>query len=886
MIVFIAVLFAGLLIAGPAHAGFLVAPLAGLLGGGAIATGVANIAIAVGATLVQRALQPKQKPQGPGALSLDAPTSGDGTPQTIILGRRATAGHRTCPEYSRGSGREWMTIIRDLSDMPVSRLVAVWVGNERLAIPFPPVGGPHADWWEPTTGKFAGKFRLRFYDGTQTAADPLLLAEYGSHPDRPWQSDMVLSGVAYVIVELFRDQEVYPGVPDLLFEVEGIRLLDPRNGQMVYSDNLALMAYNIMRGITLPDGSIYGGGIPENDLPLANWSSAISEAGAQNWRGGMEISVGPEDYDGDEPYEVIDHLMQGCAGQIAESGGIWRIRIGGPGLPVATVTDRDMIVSEGQVFHPHQGPREVYNGVTAQFMEPVERWESKTTPMRLDAGYVAQDGERNVVHLTYHAVINSQRAQQLAQMALDDGRRQRMHEIALPSDYAPVEVLDTIRLSLPYDGYVNKLVEVVARYTDPVTLEQRLHVREVDPNDYTPPSVTPLPNVPVVTTPPAPQALPGWAVEPVIVQDAGGNNRRPGVRILWTPLPAEGIEWELRSQGQTALAGEGTTQEVAKGQKLITSGLINGTGMQIRGRAVLRNRARAWTAWTNFTVPNVGLGPLDLRMDEIAAEVITDIDSLDLWIRGDDPIWNEIGDEFAQIADELTVVTAKTDRTWAEGRFRVTSLATGDGAVSRIGLAAEAAASGITQTASMFMEARTDGINQILFRADRFAITTGTGANRRVPFVVDGGVVCMNEAFIREAAIGTLFLGENAVTVPSSQEITSSNLPGDGDWQTASTVTFTMPYAGRFNAVWTGAQAYIAQSNQAVGVRFILNGTVVWSRLTGNPAGSAGLMTDWLAAQLTRAIAAGTHTLRVEWWGGNSDLVLVSRTLTVQGVMR
>ncbi|WP_277022281.1 phage tail protein [Paracoccus hibiscisoli] len=671
MIPFFAVLIAALVCAGPAHAGFLVPFVAVAFGGGAIATAAAYILVGAGASLVQRALQDKQKPQGPGAISIDAPTSGDGTPQTIILGRRAVAGHRTCPEYSRGNGKEWLTIVRDLSDMPVNGLTAMWIGNERVTLGDGPggVGGALADfgvdnegWLRPETGKYVGKVRVRFYDGTQTAADPHLLAEYGSHPDRPWQADMRLLGVAYVIVELKRDQELFPGIPDLLFEVEGAKLYDPRNGQITWSNNLALMAYNVMRGIQMPDGSIFGGGLDDADLPLSIWAPAINEAGAQNWRGGLEISVGPQDYDGDLPYEVVEHLLQGCAGQVAEGGGVWRVRIGGPGLPVASVTDRDVVISENQVFIPHQGPREVYNGVTGQYAETAERWESKTTPLRIDPAYVARDGARNVVHLTYHAVTDGEQCQKLTQMALDDNRRQRILELALPLDYAPVEVLDTLSFTMPVDGFVSKLVEITAKTTDPVTMGQRVFVREVDPNDYTPPAVTPLPTAPVVTTPLAPQPLPGWAVEPVIVQDAEGRNRRPGVRIMWTPLPAEGIEWELRSQGATELAGEGTTQEVEKGQRVITAGLINGTAMQIRGRAVLRNRARAWTAWTNFIVPNVGLGPNDMDIEAVRADVLADLTILEEWLDGGDgplqPLRDGVTQAQADLADARVELAA------------------------------------------------------------------------------------------------------------------------------------------------------------------------------------------------------------------------------------
>ncbi|MCJ8138440.1 phage tail protein [Falsirhodobacter halotolerans] len=609
---FLAVLIAALVCALPAHAGFLAPVVGWFAAGGVVAGAVANIGIGLGLSLVGRAMAPKQKKSGPGAISLDAPTSGDGTPQTIILGRRAVVGHRTCPEYSRATGNDWLTIVRDLSDAPVHKLRAIWIGNDRIEMPetFPAWTDPGV-FHEPT-GKYAGKLRIRFHDGTQTEADNFLIWAYGNHPDRPWRSDMALRGVAYAIIELRRDQELYPGVPDLLFEVDGLPLLDPRTGQRAWSDNLPLLAYNVMRGITLPDGSIYGGGVPASDLPLSSWAPAISEAQTQGWRGGLEVNIGPEDYDGDAPYEIVEHLLQGCAGQIAESGGTWRVRIGGPGLPVATITDRDTIVTEDQVFTPHSGPREIYNGVTAQYSEPGERWEGKTTPLLLDDGYAARDGGRNVVHLTYNAVTDSEQVQQLITMALHDNRRQRSHELSLPPDYAPVEVLDTLSLHLPYDGYVGKLVEVVAVHRDPVSMTQRAHVREVDSSDFTPPTVAPLPVQPVVTTPLAPLALPGWSVEVFAIRDNQDRDRRPAVRITWDPLPAEGIEWQMRVAGDTTIAAQDTTQAVGAGQLVIDKGLIPGARMQIRARAIIRVRPAAWTAWTTFEVPKIGLGEDDI----------------------------------------------------------------------------------------------------------------------------------------------------------------------------------------------------------------------------------------------------------------------------------
>ncbi|MDO5621908.1 MAG: phage tail protein [Paracoccus sp. (in: a-proteobacteria)] len=608
--IFLTVFATAVLAAAPAHAGFVAAitsAISAFAATSAVASFAVNMAISAGMSLISRALAPKQKPQGPGAVQLEAATEGDDTPQRIILGRRAVSGHRTAPEYVRGAGNEWLTIIRDLSDLPVHGLAAVWIGQDRVEIPAGTTG------WFDLPEKFVGKARLRFYDGNQMQADPHLVASYGSHKDRPWTADMVLRGVAYVIVELKRDQELFSSIPDLIFEVDGIPLTDPRTGRAGYSRNAALMIWNVMRGITLPDGSVWGGGLDAADLPAANWASAITEAETQGWTAGLEVEIGPADYGGDTPADVIEHLLQACAGNIAEDGGVWRIRIGGPGLPVATVTNPDVIISENQVFTPHQGPREVYNGIAAQYPEPAERWQSKAAPLVLDQAFAARDGGRNVVAITYHAVTDSEQVQKLVAFALADGRRQRQHELSLPPDYAAVEVLDTLTLSLDYDGYAGKLVEVQAVYRDPVTMVQRVHVREVDPADYTAPQVAPLPTVSVVTTPPAPQVLPGWAVEPVIVQDDQGRSRRSAVRIKWTPIPGLGVEWELRAQGASALAGQGSTPAIERGDHIITAGVISGARMEVRARVMLTGRARAWTDWTGFVAPTVGITAEDFE---------------------------------------------------------------------------------------------------------------------------------------------------------------------------------------------------------------------------------------------------------------------------------
>ncbi|PTX45942.1 hypothetical protein IQ03_04170 [Gemmobacter caeni] len=66
----------------------------------------------------------------------------------------------------------------------------------------------------PILGDYEGHAWIRYYDGSQTAADPMLLARYGTHPDRPWTADMVGTGLCYAILTFYYDREAMAQVED------------------------------------------------------------------------------------------------------------------------------------------------------------------------------------------------------------------------------------------------------------------------------------------------------------------------------------------------------------------------------------------------------------------------------------------------------------------------------------------------------------------------------------------------------------------------------------------------------------------------------------------------------------------------------------------------
>jgi len=89
-----------------------------------------------------------------------------------------------------------------------------------------------------TTGRFTNYVRVTKYLGTQTSADPGLLAR---HPSK-WTSAHVGFGVAYIVVTMQFNHDVFPqGIPNVKAVIKGALLEDPRTGQRAYSTNWALV---------------------------------------------------------------------------------------------------------------------------------------------------------------------------------------------------------------------------------------------------------------------------------------------------------------------------------------------------------------------------------------------------------------------------------------------------------------------------------------------------------------------------------------------------------------------------------------------------------------------------------------------------------------------
>lgn len=940
--------------------------------------------------------------------------------RTLMLGRYATAGSDICPPMSHGSTSKtpniYLTQVIALADLPVAGLNRVIINGEYVELEA--FTGPFGPEYRVTTSKYrdtddnTDSYRawIRFYDGTQTAACNYLVSNYADYPDRPWSPAMIGSGMAYAVMAYRFDPDVWTGEPQAKFEIDGCRLYDPRldssvggagshrwNDQSTWgeTDNPIVMVYNILRGIRMRDGLVYGGQAAAEDLPLDNWVAAMNRCdetvgGQPRFRAGYEVHVAD-----DQPADIIDELLLTCLGEIVEVGGYFKVRVGGPGLPVGFYHERDFLNSQPKEFDPFPTMNSTHNMVNYVFPHPAELYAPHDGPTWAPE---AVENERPLA-LSLKACPYPGQAQRIARAMLKDDQRHRVHTASLGPFGSHHEPLDVIEFTSPRNGYINKRFDIRQTTENMRNLCIGLGFRETDPTDYDyrPTEDLPDPITPGGWRPTPTQSVPGWNIQPYVIVDNESRARAPALQGFWDPEAAEdaaAIIIRYRVAGREAFMTKTVARPSLTNSAIIAEGIASAIDYEACSRLIVVGRRTEFTSWLPVRSPDVRLGRADVDYDGIVSEVLGNFaefyefmdesgdvlrdiqeyigEVVDRAVEGDfgellareqlraeiavdnaqsralfrDDInvilteqaslavrqttlraeyltsaaqvrqdviaMAEEGGAFAGLIDDLRaeipgavatatsglvsrvedteeglsaqsdaidVITARTNRGTATGRFRVSAVSTPNNVSTRIALAAEAESDTTSSLAALFLQARLDGFNEIMAVANRFAIVTGNDADapRKVPFVVDGDNVYASNLIVR-----TLSIGPNEVTVSASQTL-SDTVTGNGDWQFANGTTLELSVAGAVTILWDGNQGYSNLNNQSFGIRLFINDAASPTFII--PATSR-IENDFPSFSIKRYLPAGIYNFYLEWYGQDGSIRLNNRTMIVDGTKR
>jgi membrane protein implicated in regulation of membrane protease activity len=651
----------------PANAGFLVP----LIGGAAFAAGTAGMALSFALNVVGvfafsyvagKLLAKSQKQDSgvqTGGTQLDIRVEAD-VPMSLLVGYAVTAGSladaRTYGKRGDDDNSDLIEII-SLADHECDGLEAVFVEGQQRSI------GADDGYRGQVVDGYAGKLALKFYDGRQTAADAFTVASFGSVA-QPWDGAFIGTSVTYARLHSIYDREKVPGRLPWKFVVRGKPMYDPRKDSTVaggsgshrftdlathqWTRNLAVIAYNVLRGIYILDGNgarqfFYGlENTRASQLPLDVWFAAMNEADLAIARadGGTEAqyTAGGEITLDTEPLETIKELVKAGGGRFVEVGGIYKLYLGAPGLPVMSIDDGSLLAAVEDRFKPFMALEGRINHITGKYTSPADGWIDAVAPARSREDWRAEDGRRKSADFAAPMVQSGTQMQRLMEQFLNRSRRERKHVLPLPPAAFVLEPGDVIEWTSVRNGYTAKEFEVdSADYA--TSLETTISATEVDGTDFDWDigQELPLPDGRIVVTRPAGKVVSGFDVESFI--DLGDlGTKRPAIRISWEdPEDGDliGVAWQIRPVADLSNTADGSATDagvVTGGAIILRGGLQPLTTYQLRARFISANGyATDWSLWkpvttrdTRIDIHDIGpavQGRIDDAVGRVQAEV-------------------------------------------------------------------------------------------------------------------------------------------------------------------------------------------------------------------------------------------------------------------------
>jgi len=334
----------------------------------------------------------------------------------------------------------WLSMVIALAGHPVEGIDEIYFGEE-LAFNAAGVG----------QGRFLNQTYVRKHLGaTDQVADAYLISVMPAY----WGSWNRLQGIAYIVVDLAYNPNVFRSVPNITAIVRGRKVYDPRTSTTVFSANPALCLADYLADTEYGLGAAYVTDINSTDLIAAanicDESVAIPNSGTELRYAANGILSSSED-----PQANIEMLLSAMAGRCVYVGGQWIIKAGAYEAPTITLDHTDF---RGALqVNTRQQRRDLCNAVRGVFVSVDRAWQLTDFPPMTSATFEAQDnGERiwRDVELPFTTSVTM--AQRLAKIELYATREQIALTVPVSLTALRLRAGDTVALTHSRFGWTAK----------------------------------------------------------------------------------------------------------------------------------------------------------------------------------------------------------------------------------------------------------------------------------------------------------------------------------------------------------------------------------------------------------------------------------------------
>jgi hypothetical protein len=600
---------------------------------GFFGTAVGKLALSFGLQLLSSALTPK--PTGSGS---ETELRTGNQPCEIILGKVATKGILLTPTVGWGNSyanNERAYVLSSWKAHGIARIV--WEGEWRTLTSVTSTVAGIPEW--QINGIDAPIF-VRLYKGSLTqAADPVMVTNSGGK----WKNTNYVAGAAYVVVRSTYNQEKMPSPAELLMEVEGAPLYDPRKDSTVggsgthrindittweYTNgvgtNPALQILALKIGFKWGSEMILGEGSPLSELPLADYALAanicdeITTAGRVRYQSHYIARA-------DESGSIA-----GVIGEILKAmAGTWVPRFDGsyPAAGAARpinhyLTDADIAWSNQCIYSADRDPVNKFNTLSGTYVSPSDFYKSVDFGDRVIASELALDGERLATTASYLAVKSREQAQELSDIFLRQNTFQASATLTLGAMHQNVQPFDRVSLTtLKFGGFTKTFTVTSVNPLGPESGYATEIELEEDSNTVFAASTFDSGRPPIVVSdlPIRQQELANFAASAVFVQ--GSNGKRPAILFTWNVIDDVTVtDAIIRWRPSGNPSGEYSYQRVDRraSRVVVTDGIVATT--QFDCQSNINTNPERLTNWSSVVQVTTGANDA-LNWGELTPEV-------------------------------------------------------------------------------------------------------------------------------------------------------------------------------------------------------------------------------------------------------------------------
>jgi hypothetical protein len=408
------------------------------------------------------------------------------------------------------------------------------------------------------------KARVRWYLGTDSqAAAPDVMADFPTL----WTANHRARGVAYLHCEFWYDETAFPsGLPTVTALMRGAKIYDPRSATTAFTENPSLHQRHVLLHPQFGKRASLSAAEDARITAAANACDTSYNYGdgvVPMYRAGLVVPFGAA------PRDVLDDLAQAMAGSWAYAAGEFYAKAGVYTAPVMSLGVQDLvryIESSGgsreevpMVVATHRGRNEKINVITPRIYDSAQDYkQAALAPLKISS-YITRDGAELAQEVDMQAVGYAKQAHHIAGIMLRDARDPLTFTATFKLKTWPLELFDTISLTLPVYGWSAKTFEIRSRVYMPGQGVQ-LTLKETAAAITQPDASFPAQGFAANTSSPRP-----WDINPpAITAIASGNAELadiagtvvPRVRVSWSAI----ADLSISQSGQVELEW----QEVGK----------------------------------------------------------------------------------------------------------------------------------------------------------------------------------------------------------------------------------------------------------------------------------------------------------------------------------